>query len=84
MKKVLLIGAGDVGTHLLEFAARDESNIEWVVGDINKQKAQWACNNAEIGAAHHGLNPLFRAVQIDLYFQWIFMKLGGSQDHMLL
>jgi len=28
LKKVLLIGAGDVGTHLLEFAARDESNIE--------------------------------------------------------
>ena len=67
MKKVLLIGAGDVGTHLLEFAARDESNIEWVVGDVDKEKAQWACNNAEIGAAHHGLNPLFRAVQIDLF-----------------
>ena len=57
MKKVLLIGAGDVGTHLLEFAARDESNIEWVVGDVDKEKAQWTCNNAEIGAAHHGLHP---------------------------
>ena len=33
MKKVLLVGTGDVGKHILEFAARDEFYIEWIVGD---------------------------------------------------
>jgi len=42
MQKVLLVGVGDVGKHLLEFAARDENWLEWVVGDIDRQKAQWA------------------------------------------
>lgn len=50
MKKVLLGGVGDVGQHHLEFIARDESELEWVVGDINLERAQYACNNAEIGA----------------------------------
>ena len=67
MKKVLLVGTGDVGQHLLEFAARDGSDIEWVVGDIDESKASWACNHAEIGAAHHGLHPKFKPMKIDLF-----------------
>ncbi len=49
-----MVGTGDVGKHLLEFAARDESNIEWIVGDVDEERARWACNNAEIiGAIAH-------------------------------
>jgi len=66
MNKILLVGVGDVGKHLLEFAARDESQFEWIVGDIDQERAQWACNNAEIGAAHHGLHPIFRPIKVDL------------------
>ena len=67
MKKVLLVGTGDVGKHILEFAARDEFNIEWIVGDVEEEKARWACNNAEIGAAHHGMHPKFKPIQVDLF-----------------
>ncbi len=47
-------GYGDVGSHILEFIARDENSIEWIVGDIDESKAKYLCNNASIGAAHHG------------------------------
>ena len=57
MKKILLVGVGDVGSHLLEFVSRDGSNFEWIVGDINEKRAYWVCNNAEIGAVHHGMDP---------------------------
>lgn len=66
MKKVLLVGVGDVGKHLLEFAARDESPLEWIVGDIDIERAEWACNNAEIGAAHHGRHPSIKPIKVDL------------------
>ena len=49
-----MVGTGDVGKHLLEFCARDESNIEWIVGDVDEERVRWACNNAEIiGAIAH-------------------------------
>ena len=67
IKKVLLIGTGDVGKHILEFAARSRKNIEWVIGDININNARWACNNAQIGAAHHRLHPIFRPIKLDLF-----------------
>lgn len=66
MKKVLLVGVGDVGHHLLEFVARDESQLEWIVGDIDLERAQFSCNNAEIGAAHHGRHPSFKPIKVDL------------------
>ena len=46
MEKVLMVGTGDVGSHILEFIARDENSIEWIVGDIDESKAKYLCNNA--------------------------------------
>ncbi len=66
MDKVLLVGVGDVGKHLLEFAAREDSGLEWIIGDIDEKRARWACNNAEFGAAHHGKYPKFRPLKVDL------------------
>lgn len=66
MKKILLVGVGDVGKHILEFAARSNTGFEWIAGDIDEEKARLACNNAEIGAAHHGKHPKFRPLKIDL------------------
>ncbi len=66
MEKVLMVGAGDVGTHILEFLARDPRPIELIVGDIDEEKATRLVNNAVIGAAHHGLHPQFSCKKIDL------------------
>lgn len=67
MEKVLLVGVGEVGSHLLEFIARDEREFEWIVCDIDGDRARWACNNAEIGAHFHGKYPKFRPMQLDLF-----------------
>lgn len=66
MKKVLLVGTGDVGSHILEFIARDDNNIEWIIGDIDENKAKLLCNNASIGAVHHGKHPVFHPKEVDL------------------
>jgi len=39
MEKILLIGIGDIGSHILEFAARDDNDYEWIIGDVNKEKS---------------------------------------------
>ena len=66
MKKVLIVGTGDVGSHILEFIARDDNNIEWIIGDIDENRAKLLCNNASIGAAHHGKHPVFHPKEVDL------------------
>jgi len=38
IEKILLIGVGDVGKHILEFAAREDRQFEWVIGDIDKKE----------------------------------------------
>ena len=67
MEKIFLVGVGNVGSHILEFVARDETNLEWLVGDVDEQKAIKYCNNAAIGASHHGKHPIFRPMKIDLF-----------------
>jgi hypothetical protein len=67
MEKILLVGIGDIGSHILEFAARDDNDYEWIIGDINKEKAKYVSNNAQIGAMHHGKHPNFRPIKIDLF-----------------
>tara|TARA_B100000953_G_C17994534_1_gene413124 strand:- start:143 stop:1261 length:1119 start_codon:yes stop_codon:yes gene_type:complete len=66
MEKVLLVGTGNVGSHILEFIARDENKLEWVIGDIDENRARLYCNNASIGAAHHGKHPVFHPREVDL------------------
>ena len=66
MEKILLVGAGNVGSHILEFIARDENMFEWVIGDIDEKRAKLQCNNASIGAAHHGKHPIFHTRKVDL------------------
>jgi len=67
MEKILLVGIGDIGSHILEFAARDDNDYEWIIGDVNKEKAKYVSNNAQIGAIHHGKHPNFRPMKIDLF-----------------
>ena len=62
-----MVDTGYVGTHILEFNARDEKSIEWIVADIDESKAKYLCNNASIVAAHHGKYPIFYLPKIDLF-----------------
>jgi hypothetical protein len=61
-----MIGAGDVGRHIVEFLARDPRPLELVVGDVDEERASQRVNNALIGAAHHGLHPHFYHRKVDL------------------
>ena len=66
MEKVLMVGTGDVGTHILEFLARDPRPIHLIVGDINEERGQKLVNNAIFGATHFDLHPKFEFRKIDL------------------
>ena len=66
MEKVLMVGTGDVGTHILEILARMPMSFNFIVGDIDKEKGQKVVNNAMIGAAHHDLHPHIDFHKIDL------------------
>ena len=67
MEKVLVVGVGDVGGHIIEFLSRGDYPLQVFVGDVNEERARYACNNAVIGAAHHGKHPDFRPMKIDLF-----------------
>ena len=67
MEKVLMVGVGDVGGHILEFLGRGEYPLQVYVGDVNEERARLTCNNAMIGAAHHDKHPDFRPMKIDLF-----------------
>ena len=66
MERVLMVGVGDVGTHILEILARDPRAPELIVGDVNEEVGVGRVNNAVIGAAHHGLHPHFHFKKVDL------------------
>ena len=66
MEKVLMVGTGDVGSHILEILARTPMSFSFIVGDIDEERGQKLVNNALIGAAHHDLHPHFDFRKIDL------------------
>ena len=61
-----MVGVGDVGSHIMEFLARDPRPIDLILGDIDEERAVHQINNAVIGAAHHGLDPQFSFRNVDL------------------
>ena len=65
MSKVLLVGLGNVGTHILEFLVRDPNCPELLIGDFN-EKNELKVNNALIGAAVKGLYPNVTFKKMDL------------------
>lgn len=66
MEKVLMVGIGDVGGHIVEFLARDHRPIELILGDVDENRAALKMNNAIIGAALCGLHPHFSCRKVDL------------------
>ena len=66
MEKVLMVGTGDVGSHMLEILARMPMSFKLIVGDIDEDKGQKLVNNALIGAAHHDFHPHIDFHKIDL------------------
>lgn len=51
MSKVMIFGLGEVGTHILQFLARDPKCPELIISDFNEEVSEKKINNALIGAA---------------------------------
>lgn len=66
MSKVMLVGLGEVGTHILEFLVRDPKCPELVICDVNEEVSRKRINNALIGAAIFRLYPKVTFEKIDL------------------
>ena len=66
MSKVMLVGLGEVGTHILEFLVRDPKCPELVVCDFNQEVSEKRVNNALIGAAVNRLYPKVTFERVDL------------------
>ncbi|UOQ91834.1 hypothetical protein MUO14_15055 [Halobacillus shinanisalinarum] len=66
MNKVLLVGPGEVGGHILEFLARDPRCPELIVCDINEEVGRKKVNNAINGAAINRLYPKITFKKMDL------------------
>ncbi|WP_257347462.1 saccharopine dehydrogenase NADP-binding domain-containing protein [Pseudalkalibacillus decolorationis] len=66
MSKVMLVGLGEVGTHILEFLVRDPKCPELIVCDFNREISEKRVNNALFGAAVHRLYPKVTFERVDL------------------
>ena len=67
MEKVLIVGVGDLGSHLLEFIARDDNNLEWIIGDLDINKVKLLCNNATMKQCKYATMQLFNMATMKLY-----------------
>jgi hypothetical protein len=66
MSKVLLIGLGSLGGHILEFLARSVGPREIVASDVDGQRGVEKTNNVILGAANMGFYPRMKFLKIDL------------------
>ncbi len=64
---VFIVGIGEVGRYLLEFLARDNSQIDIIAADVRLHDVESKVNNAVFGAALHSLHPNVKALEIDLF-----------------
>lgn len=65
-RKLIIVGLGEVGGHVLEFLARTSSALEIIAVDINEDLGVKKTNNVIFGASHQGFYPDIRFVKIDL------------------
>ncbi len=63
---VLIFGIGEVGRYLLEFLARDESELDLVAADVSLSAVEAQVDNALFGATMHGRHPSITAREADL------------------
>jgi len=66
MNKVLIIGLGSLGGHMLEFLARSYGPTEIVAADVDELRGLQKTNNVILGAANMGYYPRMKFVRIDL------------------
>jgi len=66
MRKLLLIGLGDLGRNILEFLARIPEVPRIIVADINEDRGTLLVNNAVMGAMAQGFSPHIEFVKVDL------------------
>jgi len=66
MTKVLIIGLGSLGGHVLEFLARSIGPTEIIASDVNGQYGLQKTNNVILGAANMGFYPRMNFLRMDL------------------
>lgn len=65
--KLMLIGLGDLGFHILQFLARTPGIGKVVVADIDEAKGLMKKNDVIYGAAHQGFYPDIEFKRVDLF-----------------
>ena len=66
MSKVLVIGLGSLGGHILEFLARSRGPTEIVAADVDETRGLQKTNNVILGAANMGFYPRMKFLKMDL------------------
>lgn len=66
MSKVMIVGTGEIGGHILEFLVRDSRCPELIVCDLNEEVGQKKVNNALIGAAVSRQYPTVNFKKVNL------------------
>lgn len=65
--RVLIVGLGDLGGHVLELLARNEGVGSIVAADKDEERGVPRVNVAELGAAHQGFYPDLSFRKVDLF-----------------
>lgn len=63
---VLIVGIGEVGRYLLEFLARESTDLDIVAADVDLRSVEGKVDNALFGAALHNRHPDVKPIEIDL------------------
>lgn len=66
MSKILVIGLGSLGGHILEFLARSRGPTEIIGADYDEQRGLQKTNNVMLGAANMGFYPRMKFSKMDL------------------
>jgi malate/lactate dehydrogenase len=66
MSKVLIIGLGSLGGHMLEFLARSHGPTEIVAADVDEQRGLQKTNNVILGAANMAFYPRMKFLKMNL------------------
>jgi hypothetical protein len=66
LAKLLLVGLGELGKHILEFLARLPNSLDVVAADVDARKGVLLVNNALMGAMAQHLAPRLEFAKLDL------------------
>jgi hypothetical protein len=66
MNKLLVIGLGSLGGHILKFLARSHGPTEIIAADFDGQNGLQKMNNVVLGASNMGFHPRMKFLKMDV------------------